>query len=181
METFATEGTGYIFHDDGDDEQLDDLGPSSMHCGRRADALKLWLAWKHLGDRGWESKIDRYFGLAAYAETSIEDHPRLQLIAPRTSLNLCFQYCPQTSLNPNVLVPQIRQRLLDEGKAMVNYARLGDRTAFRLVICNNQTMECDIDDLLDSIVAIGEELESGDRSPDSHAEPSAESSDVVRC
>ncbi|MEM9534091.1 MAG: aminotransferase class V-fold PLP-dependent enzyme [Cyanobacteria bacterium P01_E01_bin.45] len=168
LDTFATDGTGYIFHGDrfheGSDD-LEDLGPSSMHCGRRADALKLWLAWKHLGDRGWERQIDRYFHLAAYAELLVQEHPQLQLVAPRQSLNLCFQYCPQTELDPSTLVPQIRQILLEEGTAMVNYARLGDRVAFRLVICNNQTTEADIAHLLDEIVAIGRRLESKLKAP----------------
>ena len=162
LETFASEGTEYIFH--GDRDELGDLGPSSMHCGRRADALKLWLAWKHLGDRGWERQIDRYFDLAAYAESLIQDHPQLQLVAPRMSLNLCFQYCPRTSLEPNVLVPKIRQQLLEDGMAMVNYARLGDRVVFRLPICNNQTTEADIDYLMNAIISIGNRLESQVRS-----------------
>ena len=34
------------------DQYEQDLGRKSLQCGRRADALKLWLTWKYFGDRG---------------------------------------------------------------------------------------------------------------------------------
>ena len=54
-------GTDYLFH--GDDDELD-LGLYSLQCGRRVDSLKLWLAWKYIGDEGYENRIDHLFSLA---------------------------------------------------------------------------------------------------------------------
>src|SRR5690554_2082983 len=42
---FNTFDTSYIYHEDETSEY--DLGPKSLQCGRRVDALKLWLAWKY--------------------------------------------------------------------------------------------------------------------------------------
>ena len=158
LNTFSTHGTDYLFHA-GEADPID-LGPSTMHCGRRVDAVKLWLAWKHLGDRGWEATIDRYFALAAHAEAIINAHESLELVTPRQSLNLCFQYIPKNSQqNANDLTLKIRQALLETGVAMVNYAQIDDKTIFRLVICNNQTRQADIEAFFEALVTIGQRLE----------------------
>ncbi|NER21169.1 MAG: aminotransferase class V-fold PLP-dependent enzyme [Symploca sp. SIO1B1] len=158
LSTFSADGTDYLFHA-GEEEPID-LGLSSIHCGRRVDAVKLWLTWKQLGDRGWETLIDQYFTLAAYAEAIINAHESLVMVTPRQSLNLCFQYIPQNSQqDPNTLTLKIRQALWEEGVAMVNYAQLDNRMVFRLVICNNQTSQSDIKAFFETLVGIGQRLE----------------------
>lgn len=159
MSTFSTQGTEYIFHDDAEDPT--DLGPSTLHCGRRVDAVKLWLAWQHLGDRGWQNLIDRFFLLAEKAESMIKAHHSLALVAPRSSVNLCFQYIPEHSHHSaNELTLKIRQRLMDKGLAMVNYAELSGKVFFRLVICNNQTRVEDLERFFENLVAIARELDT---------------------
>lgn len=158
LNTFSAQGTDYLFHAAAAEPV--DLGPGTMHCGRRVDAVKLWLTWQHLGDRGWEALIDQYFALAAQAEAIIEAHPRLHLVAPRQSLNLCFQYRPQTAhFTANDLTLAIRQILLEWGIAMVNYAQIDGQTVFRLVMCNNQTRPEDIEAFFEALVAIAQQLE----------------------
>ncbi|MGD1865205.1 MAG: pyridoxal phosphate-dependent decarboxylase family protein [Phormidesmis sp.] len=159
MSTFSAKGTEYIFHDS--EEDPTDLGPSTLHCGRRVDAVKLWLAWQHLGDRGWETLLDRYFTLAAKAESIITAHKSLELVAERESVNLCFQYIPESNrYSANELTLEIRQRLIDRGLAMVNYAELDGKVFFRLVICNNQTRLEDLEHFFESLIAIGQELDA---------------------
>ncbi|MEL7352090.1 MAG: pyridoxal-dependent decarboxylase [Cyanobacteria bacterium P01_A01_bin.116] len=159
LSTFsAQEGSDYIFHGSAPDPI--DLGPATIHCGRRVDALKLWLAWQHLGDHGWEAMVDGYFSLAAQAEEIIHNHPSLVLIAPRQSLNICFQYRPQgdralSQERRNELTLKIRQALIEKGLAMVNYAELNGDIFFRLVICNNQTKPEDIELFFEQLVEMG--------------------------
>ncbi|PZD71201.1 L-2,4-diaminobutyrate decarboxylase [Acaryochloris thomasi RCC1774] len=158
QDTFTASDTEYLFH--AGDEDPVDLGLSTMHCGRRVDAVKLWLAWKHLGDRGWEALIDRYFELAAYAESIIDAHPSLRLVTPRVSLNLCFQYIPKEPQQcANDLTLRIRAALLEQRIAMVNYAELDGSTVFRLVICNNQTSSEDLETFFEALVATAQTLE----------------------
>jgi glutamate/tyrosine decarboxylase-like PLP-dependent enzyme len=157
LKTFATQGTDYIFH--AEVEEPLDLGPATMHCGRRADAIKLWLAWKQLGDRGWEARINRYFELAAYAEAKILADPSLQLVTKRESLNLCFQFVPDDQrIDRNHLNLQIRQALVADGRALVNYARIDDNIVFRLVLCNNQTTEADLDEFFAVLISLGQQF-----------------------
>ena len=175
LSTFSTQGSEYLFHaePEAETEMGMDLGPATMHCGRRVDAVKLWLAWQHLGDRGWEALIDRYFEMACQAEAIVVSHPSLELMSSRQSVNVCFRYCPQrlpqTSL-PNLerysseayieqLTLKIRQALWERGLAMVNYAQLEGKTVLRLVICNNQTTPADIEKFFETLIEIGRQLE----------------------
>lgn len=158
LNTFSTQGTDYIFH--AAEEEPTDLGPGTMHCGRRVDAVKLWLTWKHLGDRGWADLIDHYFELATLAEAIINAHNSLKLITPRQSLNLCFQYIPSTiQQSADDFTLKIRQALWEEGLAMVNYAKVNGKMVFRLVLCNNQTSQADVEGFFDGLIAIGRRLE----------------------
>ncbi|MEM9089911.1 MAG: hypothetical protein AAGC93_14330, partial [Cyanobacteria bacterium P01_F01_bin.53] len=123
----------------------------------------LWLAWQHLGDRGWEAMINRYFALAAQAESIINNNPSLTLLFPRQSLNICFQYHdsvgqPSSQQARNALTLKIREALMEKGLAMVNYAELNGDVFFRLVICNNQTTSEDLTLFFDQLIAIGQSL-----------------------
>ncbi|MEL6469090.1 MAG: aminotransferase class V-fold PLP-dependent enzyme [Cyanobacteria bacterium J06623_4] len=159
LNTFSTGDTDYIFH--ASEATPVDLGPATMHCGRRVDGVKLWLAWQHLGDRGWQVMVERYFSFAARAEAIIQAHNSLAMIFPRESVNLCFQYVPTSNHHTaNKMTLAIRQQLMEKGLAMVNYAELGGEVFFRLVICNNQTQWKDIHALLQNIVTIGQAIEA---------------------
>lgn len=158
LSAFSADDTDYLFHSSA--EEPADLGPQTIHCGRRVDAVKLWLAWQHLGDRGWASLIDRYFALAAKTEAFINAQDALTMVLPRQSVNLCFQYVPQDKAqDANVLTLKVRDMLMQKGLAMVNYAQLDGKVFFRLVICNNQTRMEDIESLLENIVAIARQIE----------------------
>ena len=158
FEAFSTQGIDYLFHTE--EEEPMDLGHSTIHCGRRVDSLKLWLAWKHLGDRGWETLIDRYFTLAARAEAIVNASESLQLVSSRESLNVCFQYIPTNPQHDaNELTLKIRKALLSKGSAMVNYAKIDEKLVFRLVICNNQTHQEDIEEFFETLLAIARQLE----------------------
>ncbi|MFK8184860.1 MAG: aspartate aminotransferase family protein [Phormidesmis sp.] len=159
---FSATDTDYLFHED--EAEPTDLGPSTLHCGRRVDAVKLWLAWQHLGDEGWKKLIDQYFELAERAEAIVRAHASLEMVFPRQSLNLCFRYVPTKTTgnekpDSNALTLQIRQRLLKTGLAMVNYATLEGSTFFRLVLCNNQTSVVDIERFFKDVIETGRAIE----------------------
>ncbi len=157
MSAFSADDMDYLFHSS--EQEPTDLGPSTIHCGRRVDALKLWLAWQHLGDRGWETMIDRYFTLAAKTEALINAHESLRMVFPRTAVNVCFQYVPKVKENASEMTLKVREILMNKGLAMVNYAQLNGQVFFRLVICNNQTEMEDIEAFLDDLVAIARQIE----------------------
>jgi glutamate/tyrosine decarboxylase-like PLP-dependent enzyme len=72
----------YLFHgsdQDGQSEYVDpdwdgeedsgfmyDLGDATIGCGRRADALKLFLSWTFHGTKGWSDRVDQAFESTDY-------------------------------------------------------------------------------------------------------------------
>jgi glutamate/tyrosine decarboxylase-like PLP-dependent enzyme len=150
--------TEYIFHDY--DNKAWDLGPKSLQCGRRVEALKLWLTWRLYGDAGYRDRVAEVFRLAEYAEAKVQAHPRLQQLAPRAFWNLCFQYVPEggkADVANNQLNFAIRERMIREGKSMVNYSYLKDgRFIFRLILANPEIGTAAVDRFFDDLLEVGE-------------------------
>ncbi len=141
--TNSVSGADYIFHDEAYGET--DLGPISLQCGRRVDALKLWLSWKFYGEKGYAARVDRFFELAKYAEQIVQREPSLELMAPRSSVTVCFRFACRQAQDPNTFNLKVREKLARDGKCLVNYARLGEDVVIRLVIANHDLTEADID------------------------------------
>jgi glutamate/tyrosine decarboxylase-like PLP-dependent enzyme len=156
LNTNSVSGTDYIFHDEAYGSY--DLGPMSLQCGRRVDALKLWLSWKYYGDKGYADRIDRFFELATFAEDMVNQNPSLELMAPRSSVNVCFRYIPETSENINDFNLHLREELAKKGKALVNYARIGEDVAIRLVIANHELTEEDVSGFFDNLIQTAQTL-----------------------
>jgi glutamate/tyrosine decarboxylase-like PLP-dependent enzyme len=157
LRTNSVSGTDYIFHDES--YGACDLGPMSLQCGRRVDTLKLWLSWKYYGDKGYTERIDRFFELAAYAEDIVANTPCLELRAPRSSVNVCFRYVPNSSADINNFNLRLREELASSGKSLVNYARLGEDVAIRLVIANHELTQDDVSRFFDNLIQTAESLD----------------------
>jgi glutamate/tyrosine decarboxylase-like PLP-dependent enzyme len=163
----STCGTGaghteYLFHPS--DDAGYDLGKRSAQCGRRVDSLRLWLMWKHHGDRGFAERIDRLFALARFADEQVRRHPDLELMAPTQSLNICFRHLPANGGDLNAHNLSLRERLRREGRSFVNYAHLGHDLVLRLVLANPELTEADLGRFFDNVREIGNRLsEAGGR------------------
>ncbi len=149
--------TEYLFH--AGDEEACDLGKKSLQCGRRVDALKLWLMWKHYGDAGFAARVDRLFELAALATAEVKRRDHLELMAPTQSLNVCFRYLRQTEPEAtDQLNVEIRERMRRGGRALVNYATVDGRIAIRLVFANPEITEADVVRFFDIFADTANEL-----------------------
>jgi glutamate/tyrosine decarboxylase-like PLP-dependent enzyme len=148
--------TDYLFH--ANDDAGYNLGRTSLQCGRRIDSLKLWLAWKHLGDAGFESRIDHLFELALHAESCVREHPDLTLMAPLQSLNVCFRYDPGPGREINQFNLDLREHLRTTGQSFINYATVDGQTAFRLVFPNPDLTLQDVDEIFQTITTAAEEM-----------------------
>lgn len=149
-------GGSYLFHEY---ENADyDTGAESLQCGRRADALKLWLSWKRIGDEGFKKLVENQYELIKYAHEMVINHPRLELVSTPEYLNLCFKVKPlDSSVDINQYNYKLRFKLIKTGLAMVNFSELrsGD-IFFRLVFANNQTEKEDIKKLFDLILDLAQ-------------------------
>ncbi|MFA9454723.1 MAG: aspartate aminotransferase family protein, partial [Candidatus Aminicenantaceae bacterium] len=149
-------GADYIFHEDG--HGASDLGPHSLQCGRRVDALKLWLSWKYYGDQGYAERTDRFFELAEYAEQIVREAPALELMAPRSSVTVCFRFRPPDTEDPNEFNLRLRRELARSGQSLVNYASLDENIVIRLVIANHELTRADVELFFQNVLTTAESL-----------------------
>ena len=145
-----------------DDAEYDDLGRYSLQCGRRNDALKLWLEWRVRGDAGWSKMVDQYMDHAAHLESSVREHPSLELMSSRMWTNVCFRYAPEgTEMDLNELNGELRNRLIQEGVFMVSRSNIGDDVILRPVISNQNVTVGSIDRFVETVLRHGDEILRG--------------------
>ena len=144
------------------DAEYDDLGRYSLQCGRRNDALKLWLEWRVRGDAGWSKMVDQYMDHAAHLESSVREHPSLELMSSRMWTNVCFRYAPEgTEMDLNELNGELRNRLIQEGVFMVSRSNIGDDVILRPVISNQNVTVGSIDRFVETVLRHGDEILRG--------------------
>ena len=152
------EGTEYLFHDG--DTKEPDLGKQSLQCGRRVDALKLWLTWKYYGDIGYEKKIDHLFEMAKYAEQKVKKSKILKQVSEVSYLNICFQIQPGSIGHSQAsrFTVAVRNELFKNAHAMVNYADVQGRKCMRLITANYELKKEHLDQLFSDIESTAEKL-----------------------
>ncbi len=145
-------GDTYIFHQY--DNKDWDTGPSSLQCGRRVDALKVWLPWRALGDEGYAQVIDQHFDIADAIECEIVDRPEFKLMFKREFLNICFQVNAPKGENQKDFNIALRNKIIKQGKFLVNFSWEDDQPFFRLIVANPSSKLSDYQALLNELVAI---------------------------
>ncbi len=100
-----------------------------MLCGRRSDALKLYLGFLWYGRKGYEDRVDHAFEIAEYFCTSIESRKGFTLISsnPPPCLQVCFFYSPSGDLSASKeentrITRTIAHDLHSSGQFLVDYA-----------------------------------------------------------
>ncbi len=153
----SASGADYLFHNDEDSSY--DIGPMSLQCARRVDALKLWLSWKFYGDKGYDSLISNLFDMAKYAEQIILKDKRFELFVQRNSLTICFRYIPENNIDLNRFNILLRNQLYKKGKSFVNYVPINGNIVIRLAIINLALAKKDIEQFFNNLLSVAEEIE----------------------
>jgi glutamate/tyrosine decarboxylase-like PLP-dependent enzyme len=142
------ESASYLFQRDGDEYNP---GVRSLQCGRRNDALKLWTAWMHHGDDGYERRIERLFALTGHAVTRIDADPDLTLVKRPPFVNVCFTI-------RGVDAAEVCDRLDREGRIKVSHGAVDGRPTVRLVCANPQLSEHDLDEFFGEVKAVADAI-----------------------
>jgi glutamate/tyrosine decarboxylase-like PLP-dependent enzyme len=158
-------GGEYLFHQDANASY--NLGERSIQCGRRADALKVWLSWKAIGRQGFAKKIDDLQATKEFCVTKVNAEAALEMLAPAVYLNVLFRYVPSSlkEVNPEneaavgKLNMAITKTMMAEGGAYSDYAHYKGRVGIRLIIANEFMSNEHITSLLAQCVSIGKRLE----------------------
>ncbi len=149
-------GADYIFH--ASDAGSWDLGPSSLQCGRKADGIKVWFAWRALGDNGLENYVDTLFTNAQTAATLIKQTAGLELVCEPTSLNVCFRVKRPQQMPSSQWHRSLREHLMKKGQAMVNMATRKDDSFIRLITAHPEQNEKILKPFLADLLKAAEEL-----------------------
>ena len=144
----------YLFLGDAEDV---DLGRTSLQCGRRNDALKLFLAWREKGDAGWSRLVENYVELADYLQSLVEGNENLEMMSSRVWTNVCIRYTGH-GIDHNSVNEQLRERLVKAGNFMVSQSNIGDDIILRPVIANPSVSKRTLDGLVDEIVSTGNDI-----------------------
>ncbi len=144
-------GGDYIFHES--DASALDTGPSSLQCGRRVDAFKVWLMWRSLGDHGIENLIDKMFANVQLAKEIILSRPELELLHDPQMLNVCFKFKAGFEK-----IAVARERLLANGKFYVNISNRRGETFFRMILVNSELNKNIIFETIDQIIKSGKKV-----------------------
>ena len=149
-----------------------DLGDKTIQCGRKPDALKMWMMWKAHGDAGLAARVDHSMALAEHWEKRVrESGGKFVMSQPRTFTNTCFWVVPEkfrpfdpatadekTRVAIGKVAPAIKANMQKAGDAMIGYQPLnGLPNFFRIVFanCDDLTFD-DLDALLGRMERIGE-------------------------
>ncbi|WP_435412379.1 pyridoxal phosphate-dependent decarboxylase family protein [Psychroserpens mesophilus] len=119
------------------DDDAFNLGKTSLQCGRRNDALKLWTLWKSVGTKGLEHIVDHQFYVAEVARTYIKSNSDYTLYSFDDSISVCFNY-------KGISAKTLCTKLYEHSKLMVGYGTFRGNTFVRLVTINTQVEEKDI-------------------------------------
>jgi glutamate/tyrosine decarboxylase-like PLP-dependent enzyme len=117
----------YLYQTDSDDFNL---GKTSMQCGRRNDALKIWTLWKSVGTLGLEKIVDKQFEMAQIARDYINNHKDYTLYSFEDSISVCFNY-------KGIPAKALCTSLYENSKLMVGFGSFKNEEFVRMVTINS--------------------------------------------
>ncbi|KAJ2456868.1 Glutamate decarboxylase 2 [Coemansia sp. RSA 2424] len=134
-------GASYLFHNSQASQQqqqptaaVDDVGDATLGCGRRPDAIKLWLAWRYHGSQHFRRRLRAARRLALAFAALVEARPPTalgswRLAAQPQSTCVCFWFVPRHAESSELPQPawghatrQLCARLNAVGHVLVDYA-----------------------------------------------------------
>ncbi|MFP4845239.1 pyridoxal phosphate-dependent decarboxylase family protein [Winogradskyella sp. PE311] len=124
----------YLYQTDGDDFNL---GKTSMQCGRRNDALKIWTLWKSVGTNGLEKIVDKQFEMAQIAIDYINKNEDYTLYSFKDSISVCFNY-------KGISAKELCTALYENSELMVGFGKFNDIEFVRMVTINSLIEKEDI-------------------------------------
>lgn len=148
---------------------VEDDAPNQVHKSlqttRRFDALKLWATVRAMGADGIGSMVDRVIDLAAAVHTRMHSDPDFEVLAETDLSTVLFRYAPDglDGATADRLVPAVRQRLFELGRAIVAKTVFDGRPCLKLTLLNPETTLTDVCRVLDLVRLTAQAHVDGDR------------------
>lgn len=160
----------YLFQPDKPYDVSYDASRRLIQCGRRPDAVKLWLAWKANGDDEFEIRVDKAVDNARYLTELVRNREHFRLVIPEPEFtNVSFWYIPPSMRNLeenqefwdklHLVAPAIKTRMQKSGSVLVGYQPVDQIVNFfRMILINPRVTHADMDFLIEEIEKHGADL-----------------------
>jgi len=139
-----------------------DQGVRSFMCSRRADALKVWVALQRYGTEGFGRLYDHLCMTARDLHHLLRMHGSFDVFHEPEANILCFRYVGTglgTAERLNLLNRKLKQRLDEDGGALITESFLNGRWVLRVTIMNPRTTRRHLEMLVSKLGELGRELE----------------------
>jgi glutamate decarboxylase len=146
---------GYLFHNapGTDANDIYDLADLTPQCGRRADALKFFLALKYYGAAHFGTLVANGYDAAEYLLKALKQNGNFVTISPEPlpCLQVCFYYAKGGKLGEDAeanskMTSEIAGKLVTRG-FMIDYAP-GEKGKFFRVVVNGGTRRGTVEGLV---------------------------------
>lgn len=134
------------------------LVSKSIQTSRRFDALKPYIGFQTIGREGFAELIEYTLDLATAAADLIAEDAAFELQHEPTLNTVVFRYC-ESSSNADEINDRIRDRLREEGTAMVARTTVDGNICLKFTLLNPQTTVSHIHAILTAIKRHGTELQ----------------------
>lgn len=120
---------------------------------RRFNSLKLWMAIKFMGARGYAQTVERHIGLTNYLASKLDQLPGFQRLGEVETAVCCFRYLPDSvsqlnGVEQDRIQQRIQQTIERSGEAWLTTTILHGRRALRVNINSFLTEQRHVDILL---------------------------------
>ncbi len=122
------------------------LATRSLDTSRRFDALKVLVSLRATGRRELAGMVERCVALASAAGAAVAAHPRLELVAPVSTVTVLFRVDGDDAAQVAV-----QRALLASGSAVIGRTRIDGRETLKLTLLNPHATERDLAALLDLV------------------------------
>ncbi len=138
---------------------------------RRFNSLKLWMALKFLGRRGYAEIIDRQIELTEYFGGKIDELKEFERLGEVETAVCCFKFLPEGAraadgTTQDRLQQQLQQRIERGGEAWLTTTVVHGRRALRINVNSFLTEHRHIDDLVELLQREAGNLTAKDDSHD---------------
>lgn len=159
LTTAFAQAAPYLFAP-GDEARAWDTGPRSFQCSRRADVLKMYVAFERYGADALAALYDRLCRVAKslHERLSVRDD-FTPLHEPESNI-LCFAWTPKglPAGKRDELTELLRERYNRSGRGWITITTLGKQRVLRITVMNARTTEAHIAKLVDGLVAEGRQV-----------------------
>jgi len=134
----------YLFHAERAGENI---GEVTIQCSKRADAVKLWLTLRLLGEEPFAEALEHVTDVTRHLYDCVEASTDFEAMHVPEMNIFCFRW----RAGDDEKNQQIRERLMQTGEAWITTTLLNGRRVLRVTVINPATTRKHVEQLLEAI------------------------------